>query len=230
MKILNVFVWAGRGLYKNPVIIIPSVVLFLLLAGMSKISVAVNYKLQNTFSITAWLVFFVLASLAIMSFFFSGIIGMCKDAVHGKKEYGRFFNYASKFWFRNLQIMIVIALLGILIYYASFFLGGLTVDLLGKYSVIIFSGLMFIGLAGGIIFLTFASPFLIIEDKSAFLSMKKSALFVRKNYFDSLTIIIIFFVIMNLLNFVKSPFAEIIEAVFVVPYLAFVLTRAALEK
>lgn len=214
---------------KNPYIIIPSIFLWLFIIAFSALSVKLNYILQNTFLLSTWLVVFSILILLIISFFFSGLIGMCFLSVERKSNFRDFLKYSRKFWLKNF-IVIIIILMGINI--VRFISHNIAI-IIGKsleLDVRIATGLFFIlylgGIIGFLIFFSFSSVYLVSYNFSILKSIKKSFNLVKKNYIETLIILTLYYVISQILErYAARIGVEIINALFIVPYFAVLLVR-----
>jgi len=214
---------------KNPYIVVPSIFLWVFIIILSEISEKLNYIFQNTFLLSSWLVIFSILILLIISFFFSGLIGMCFLSINRKSNFRDFLKYSRKFWLKNFIVIITI-LMGInIIRYTAHNLGIIIGQFLAL-DVKIATGLFFIlylgGIIGFLIFFSFSSVYLISYDFSILKSIKKSFSLVKSNYIETLIILTLYFVISQILE--KNIFrlgVEIINAFFIVPYFAVLLVR-----
>ncbi len=235
-KITNLFTTALKDFRKNPVVIFPTVALLIFFILFSKLSIKINYSLRNAIALQFWLVIFIVVSLAATSYFLSGLIGMSKDSIKKRAAVKDFFSYSKKFWLRNLAVMIVILVAYTAINLISQFgaLGiGRALELPLNTAAVVFYLIYFAGLVGILIFLTFASFYLVVYNLSIRQSFKKSIFFVKSNYLDVLTILVVFFILGQLVNFIGKidiRLVELINAVFLVPYFSLVLTRFILKK
>jgi len=224
---------------QNTILAFPPLILLAVIFLFSKLSTAVNSQLVNTnsFVIILWFIISALIYLALTSFFLSGLIGMSKEAIRKKAKIKDFFFYSKKFWLKNLLVIIIIlavyALINLISIYGVRFIGqslGLEINI----ATLIFFLVYFIGLSGILIFLTFSSFYLIINNLKIKESIKNSINLVKKNYTFVLSILIIFFIINQLLEiylvFWNGLLFELLSAIFIIPYLSLILTRFVLQK
>ncbi|MEK6844540.1 MAG: hypothetical protein AABX83_03910 [Nanoarchaeota archaeon] len=231
--LIRIFKESFYRLFKNPLLIFPSLFLYISLIFLSNLSVRINYKLQTTPLLTGWVVLFSIASLLITSFFLSGLIGASFQAMKGKIRLKDMLKYSKKFCLPNLAItFIIIALYNIIRYLAH----NIPLLILKPFNIPlsiaqgVFFILYFAGLVGIIIFLTFSNFYLIIKDVTILEAIKKSISLVKENYLNVLSIMIIFFVINELLNLANTKLLyELVNAIFVVPYLSLILTKFLLD-
>jgi len=235
-KITNLFTTALKDFRKNPIVIFPTVALLIFFILFSKLSIKINYSLKSGIAFEPWLAIFVVISLAVTSYFLSGLIGMSKDAINKRAAVKEFFSYSKKFWLRNLAVMIIILVVYIAISLIAQYgaLGiGRALELPLSTATVLFYLIYFAGLVGILIFLTFASFYLVAYSLPIKESIKKSISFVKSNYLDVLTILVVFFILGQIVNFIGKidiRLIELINAVFLVPYFSLVLTRFILKK
>ena len=73
-EFFSIIIRGFNDLFRNPLLIIPGLLLWGVIYLFSKISVVINHNLNNTSYLIAWLVLFSLVSLSVMSFVFSGLL------------------------------------------------------------------------------------------------------------------------------------------------------------
>ena len=165
------------------------------------------------------------------SFALAGLIGMSTQII--KKKPIDFFPSAKKFWLPNLIIIIVIFVAYRIVQLVSHFLAlgvSQSLELSLQPAQFVFFLFLFAGLAGFVIFFSYASFYLIIQNLSIKNSIKSSFKFVKNNYIITLSIIIGFFVANELIRLAGNNVAEVASAVFLVPYLSLVLSRLIIKK
>ena len=223
-----------NDLYRNVILAIPGLIIVVFFILFRKLSVTLNYKLQTTLLLSSWLVIFVLISMIFLSFAFSGLIGMCALIVKGKKAGLKdFWKNSGKFWLRNFIIMFIIFISGYLLgraaHYLALYIGkGIGLEL--KAAQILFFLLHLAGLIGLLIFLTFSSFYLILYNYNVKESIKKSIRLVKREYTNTICILLLFFVIYGILYLINYKYINLlIESLIIVPYFALVLTRFVLE-
>ena len=212
-------------LFKNPLIIILSVILLIIQFLYAKVLSGLNFT-QLTASYLNVNLVQILLSLPLLipiSIIYSGMIGLSLNAVKNKKE--SLWHYIKKFSWKNLIIILLILIIYNLINWISFvivFALGKFIGLSANIAGLIFFLALFIGLVGILLFLAFASFFLVINN-----GIKKgitgSISFVKRNYLETLVIIVIIFVVNSLVNLLS--FADILNAVLITPFIAVFLTR-----
>ncbi|MEK6855146.1 MAG: hypothetical protein AABX73_02905 [Nanoarchaeota archaeon] len=231
-KFFKLFFDSGKDFYKKYWVIGPSILLWLVLGGLSKLSVFVNYKLNNSSFIAIWFVLLSLFTLGAMAFLFSGLIGISRYAAENKRSLLReFFLDAKKFFFRNFCIIIIIAfvsaLIGRITHYTTLFAGRfLELSILS--AQIIFVLIYFLLLVGILIFFSFSSFYLVIYNLSLKESIKNSFSLVRREYLSVLTLTIIFFLAFFFLGRVEGLLGELIEYVILIPYVSLLMVRFVL--
>ena len=192
---------------------------------------------QNSIIPILFLIIFVLINLLVLSYIFSGLINLCLIISNNNQKAGLsdIFKAANKYWLKNFVIIIIIYLCYNIIriiatYGVSYF--GKSLSLSVESAKFIFFFVYFAGLIGLLIFFTFSNFFLILENLGIIKSIKKSAIFVTRNYLSVLAISVIFYVIFRLIGFFDLIYAssafsisEIISSIIIYPYLALVLSR-----
>lgn len=234
MTLINILKNGLKDFYNNSIVVIPALLLLIFLFIFSELSARVNYNLNSNFLLTIWLVFFGLVSLLIISFFLSGLIGTSLDIVKRKKlNFYKIFSYSKKFWFKNFIIMLVILASYNIVSYiaregASFI--GRSLELAVEQAAVIFFFIYFLGLAGGIVFLTFSSFYLVLQDKGVLRSIKSSISLVRKQYIFTFVILVSFFAINSLLELTGKQIIGDIINLFLVPYFSLLMARIIIES
>lgn len=240
-KFFSTFSLAIKDFYENPFLILPPFCLFLFLVLFSYISKQVNYYLHTTLTISAWLVFFAAIFLFALSFTFSGLISI-SSLIAKNKPYSikNFYQYAKKFTLRNFIIVIIMIIIynitRLISHYTSLWIGA-ALNLELKPAQTLFISLYLILLLAFALFFTFSSFFMVIENLSIINSIKKSFSLVKRTYFQTLLITLVFFVIITLLNLLL-PYklfdfiyiSELISTLLIYPYFVLVLTRFVLEN
>ncbi|MBU0466476.1 MAG: hypothetical protein KJ718_04065 [Nanoarchaeota archaeon] len=234
MKPKDFFNLFGKGLkdiYKNFLILVLSILLGFILFIISQFGSALAPRLQTTISNVIWTIVVGLVSLVLVSYFFAGLIGMAKKTVKGKAKRKDFTLNANKFWFKNFQIVLIMLAVGILIWgiahYGAFFIGkafGLNLNA----ALLIFILIYFAGLVGILIFFTFSSFFLVVNDLNVLESVQKSMKFVKKNYLGTLSLSVVFFVIYFLIDSIEGILGDALIYAVVLPFVVFVMVRFVL--
>ena len=234
MKPKNFFNLFGRSLsdlYKNPIMIVLSVLLGLFLFVISKFGSMLAPSFQTTISNVIWTIVAGLVSLVLASYFFAGLIGVAKKTKE-KAKWKDFTSNANRFWFKNFLIILFIVLTSIIIgriaHYGAFLIGQ-AFNLSVNIAMLLFVLIYLAGLIGVLIFLTFSSFFLVIDGLTAKEAIKKSTRFVKKNYFGTLLVLIIFSVIYFLVGKIEGLLGDVIVYVFVLPYFVLVMARFVLS-
>tara|TARA_Y100000310_G_scaffold345075_2_gene461622 strand:- start:1619 stop:2101 length:483 start_codon:yes stop_codon:yes gene_type:complete len=159
---------------------------------------------------------------------------MSKDVINKKSKFSSFFTYGKKFWLKNLVIIILILVIYNVIrlsaHYSALSIGKF-LSLGVNSAQLLFFFIFVIGLIAILIFLTFASFYLIIKESSIGESIKSSASLVKSNYPYVLTIIIIFFAISQLLSLLNNQILfDTINAILIIPYFSIILTRFVMQN
>lgn len=238
-KITSFFSKSFYDYLENLRLTIPLICLLIFFYILSYFSVYLNHKLLSSLALTVWLVIFSLISILAVSYVSCGLIGMSKEII-SKKRSPAFFKYSKKFFLRNFVIILIIILIyntiRLVSFYSAYYIGkSLTLSV--ENAQILFTSIYFIGLAGLAIFFTFSNFYLVIKDYSIIKSIKRSFSLVKKEYLNTLTIILIFFVLISfidtyinysVLNIISV--GELIKTLFVYPILFLVLSRFFVSK
>lgn len=231
-KFFSLFKEGVNDFYRNPRVLISGLVLWGFVFLISRGAARVGQTQQTVFGAYGIFVFIILVLLSVLSFIFSGLIGMSKEIVQKKKKRG-FFSYSNKFWLRNLLILAVIIVISVLIgrvaHYGAFFIGRIFSLGLGM-AQFVFVLIYFIGLIGVLIWFTFSNFLLVFEDLSVIGGIKRSFSFVKKDYLGVLALNVVFFVLVFLLDRIPGFFGELVEYLILLPYAALVLSRFVLRK
>jgi hypothetical protein len=229
-EFIEIFREGIKDLFRGWKIIIPSLFLWGVIYLISRFGGNLAYRLQTTVSNIAWTGIAWVVSLVVMSYFFSGMIGMAFGIVRGKKN--SFFKNSNKFWFRNLVILIIIGVMFNILINGSLFIfskamiwlsQSFTISVFGfKFISIIIS---FIWLASVLIFLTFSSFFLIKDDLKVVESFKRSKNFVKKNYLGTLSLSVVLFVVFYLIARVGGIYGNILEYGILLPLIVLIFVR-----
>lgn len=216
---------ALKGLYRNPVVVVPSLLLGAFIFGFSALGGRVAYSFQTTLSNVAWTVFSSLLLLIVFAFTFAGLIGMVSKGRPGMKD---FFYYGKRFWLRNFLIILVItAITGALWAIAQY--GGMLIGhgfgMSSKAATVLFVLIYFAGLVGGLAFLSMSSFCLVLYDSSVGKSIKESGALVKKEYLPTLSLLVVFFIIITLTDYIPSYFGAAVEYGLVLPFAVFAFTR-----
>lgn len=233
MTLINILKNGLKDFYNNSIVVIPALLLLISLFIFSELSARVNYNLNSNLSLTIWLIFFSLSSLLIISFFLSGLIGASLDIVKRKKlNFHKMFSYSKKFWFKNFIIMLIIVVSYNIVSYiaregASFI--GRSFELAVEQAAVIFFFIYFLGLAGGIILLTFSSFYLVLQDKGVLRSIKNSISLVKKQFISTFVIMVSFFALNSLLELTGMKIIIDIINLFLVPFFSLIMARIIIE-
>ncbi len=232
-KFLSLFPASFRDFYKNLILIVPPLVLFLFLFLFSNLSVIINSKLFSSLSLSIWLIASLTISLVAIAFIFAGLIGLSKQAIKSKANLKDFIFYSKKFWFKNLIVIIFLLILYNLVrnaaHYGALFLGK-AIGLLLNPAILLFYFIYFVGLFGLIIFFTFSNFYLIVFNLTIKNSIKRSFLLVKKEYLFVLATILLFF----LVNYLIDQFSLINElasdliSYLLIPFVSLIFTRFVL--
>jgi len=232
-NLINIFKKSFSDFGKNLIITFPTILLFIFLILFSNISVEINNLLNTNILLTIWLVIFSLISLAVIAFFFSGLIGMAYESVRKETKIGDMWSYSRRLWFKNFLIIFAVLIVYNVLRYLAHkiaLLVGYSLNLEANAATGVFFVLYVAGLMGVIIFLTFSSFYLVIKNKGVWVSIKESARLVKGEYLGTLSIILVFFVVNGALSlWDQDAIVEVINTLFIIPYMALVLTRFVLN-
>jgi len=214
---------------KNPVLIVPTGILLILLVAFSNFSVFLNKVLTSEIQLKIWLVVYTLISIIVVSFLLSALIGISGEAIRSKAKLKNSFHYARKYEIKNLVLIVIFLvsynIINFVTFHSSLFISK-ALNLEVESAKWIFLSFYFVGLIGVIIFLTFSSFYLVLKNKTIVGSIKSSARLVEKRYIETLCVILVFFVIYKIFDLIDiRVVTEIINAVFIVPYFSLVLTK-----
>jgi len=232
-KFVGLFREGSERLIRNPVIAIPGLVLWAILLGISKISVKVNYNLSNSISLTAWVILIALVTYLFMAFTFAGIIGMGHKAFKGRVKIADFIESAKKFGLKNYSIILIIIVLSILIgriaFYGATYIGRAFNLGLGAAEAV-FILIYFAGLIGILIFFTFSSFFLVIDNLSVKESIRRSFRLVKREYPSTVALSLVLFVLAYLVRRIPTDVGGIVEYGLAIPFFALVLVGFVLAN
>ncbi|PIN94033.1 hypothetical protein COU54_00680 [Candidatus Pacearchaeota archaeon CG10_big_fil_rev_8_21_14_0_10_31_24] len=193
---------------------------------LSKLSFKVIHLINSNTSQIIWSIVFSLASFLILAIFFSGLIGIIQETIKKKRSSLKtFFISIKNYTLTNFILLVILTILYSLITLISLYLGGLFLKINDAMGQIAFLILLFGGLAGFMIFFSFANIFCVTHKLDVIKSLKSSFNLVKKEYLSVLSISVIFFVINELISLIKEPYAEIIKTLIVLPYLALILVN-----
>jgi hypothetical protein len=220
--------------FRNPIIILPFICIFILQLLLQPFSIMVNSNVSNSGALTHYAIFaaYLVFSLVCLSFFFSGAISMSLSKKASFSDFSRGVRSTHK----NLVLIAV----NILVYFVIFKLISLPLALLISNSLSlevtiaqgVFLVIYLILLLFSLIFLSFSSFILISERCSMIASIKKSIKFVKSNYFSVVSIFVIFFIINEILAyfleiqiFSALYVKELIDFIIIYPLLAIILSN-----
>lgn len=225
-KFIGLFREGSEKLIRNPLIVIPGLILWAVLLGISRISVKVNYNLSNSISLTAWVILIALVTYLFMAFTFAGIIGMVYKASKGRVKISDFTSNAKKFGLKNYLIILIIIVLSILIgriaFYGATFIGRAFNLGLGAAEAV-FILIYFAGLIGVLIFFTFSSFFLVIDNLGVKESIKRSFRLVRREYLSTVALSLALFILAFLVRRIPTDVGSIVEYGLAIPFFALIL-------
>jgi len=216
-------------LLNNPVIILPSLALLLVLTLISKLLKPLTLLLTKNSEHIIWLSINSLFYLAIISFFFAYLLTLCFFIIK-KNKISHFFIYkkAIHVWPRNFINTLIISLSWMVAFTLSTIIGKIFLSVNVYLSIISFLFTMFLFMAGGIIFLAFTNVFTITHDFSIIQSTKASISLVKKQYHPVFFLLLLVYLV-NLIVSKIFPelITEIIKTIIIVPCFALILVHLA---
>ena len=116
----NLFRKSSIDLFKNPVLLLPGIFLWIFFFIVNKAGLKIAPLLTNTITNVAWVILITLVNFIVVSFIFGGSINLSVSAV--KKTKKDFFSSAIKFWIPNFIIFIFLFLVYNILINGSLFL------------------------------------------------------------------------------------------------------------
>ncbi|MFH1290173.1 MAG: hypothetical protein ABIH92_02075, partial [Nanoarchaeota archaeon] len=224
----KLFSEGARKISGNPLMIVGSLLLGVILFVISELGEKLAINFQTTLSNILWTAFFSLVFLVLVSYFIAGLIGMALKSVKGEVKWKDFSSNANRFWFKNFQVMLLIVIVSILIgriaHYVAMFIGrmaGLSLEA----ALLLFVLIYFAGLIGVLIFFTFSSFLLVKENLKVRKSVRRSFALVRREYLATLSLTIILFVIYYLLGWIPGIVGDVVVYGLALPYFVWILTK-----
>lgn len=200
-----------QRLFENALIMLPFlfnliatgiiIVILFLIAGLGLAFAAVepdvSTLLSPSFILTATIGF--LAIWLIGCYFSSGAVGMALDIMKGKKtSLGAMHYYGKRFFFRYWLIGLLIGL-AILIWATIFGLPIILTQETAYVAILILSSIPAIFV---FILFTFAYTLLIVRDLGAWEAVKKSVSLVKRNYWSTFGLVILYFLMMGVVGMI----------------------------
>lgn len=225
----RVFAESLKDFIRNPSIIASGFALFIFISLISFIGGRIAYSFQTTLSNTLWIAAFFVLLLAFGAFILGGIVGN-----YNKKTSNGYFLNASKFWFRNLLVLITFAILYFLIYLIFFLFTEAMIRISSIFPVspdVIQLSLFLISFAyftGVIIFFSFSSQMAVLKDSKFIDGIRASFKFVKKNYLPTLALNIIVFVLFWIFSRAPGKLSGFLSYVLLIPFYFALLTRFVL--
>ena len=219
---------SAKNIFRNPVVVLPGIFLFLFFFVFSKIGGKIAYSLETTIKNIAWTGFSWLMFLLVGGFVSAGLIGICLEIVKKKKVGNSFFVSVRKNWFSNFLVLLIIGLLIAFTFLIHFILRNIisSPDFFRIVALIV----SFAWLICFVIFFTFSNFFIVVHGENVKNGIKSSFGFVKKEYLAVLALnIIIFFILPKLIALIPGIFGEIINFVIVLPLVFLILTRFVVE-
>lgn len=231
---LSLFKQSSHAFYKNPLIILFSVILF----ALSYLLSLFFYYIESSFSIVSLYISIVyfLVFLFLSSPILSILISFSKESLNNKSGASLRKSLPSfKLWIPNFVVILITALA----LYLILILANLIALYIGKFftlslssAQIIFFIIYFIGLLL-ILFLTYASFILVSKNLTIMNSIKHGISLAKKEYLLTLSVVLIFFVLNQIVSYLSSIHSSIpalINSLILFPYLVLILTKIVQDK
>jgi hypothetical protein len=229
-KVLDSFFEGAKVLFRKPIIILSGLILWLILQGISIIGKFLAPNFQTTISNVVWTIAVAFVSFVIGGYFLAGMIGVSKNLKEKEEENektNKFFTNANKFWLRSFFIILFILLVSLVIgriaHYGAFYIGK-AANLATTKAIVVFVLIYLIGLLGILVFFTYANFLLVIKNLKIHQAIKGSVKLVKKNYFATLFLSVVFFGLFLLLDWIKSVIGDVLLFGLFLPYFVTVLT------
>ncbi len=219
--------------FRSPILIALGVVLFFFFFVYSKFGGTAAHYFQTTFSNLFWVLFstavFILVSGVFTTLFIFYSQKDCK-ILKIKAQ-----SAIKKFWlknslvvflyliFFNLVNLTLLLFTRLLIYLSPHF--RISVEMFRLSSTII----AFVWVAAIIIFLSFVSFFIVLENLPFFSAIRSSINFVKWNYIPTLSLTVIFYVVIFFINKINNAYADFLNYALVLPFMFLLLTRFVIE-
>lgn len=216
-------VHAARDTIRAPLLYLPLALLFLIMTAFNAL---VPFLPSQLIASPLYPLLSPLLLLFIAAFPLAALLAAADDKVSKRKATLR--HMAATAYCRgvpNFIIMCIIALAYALLTQLALLMGKSLIPLNASLATLAVLLILFAGLTGVLIFLTFANIFCVICSFSVIRSVRQSILFVHKNYLLVLSLSIVFFVVNALLDFLPPLLAELFRSFLLTPYLALVLLR-----
>ena len=222
-----------KAFISKPFVVIPSILLFLFFFFLSILAQKIQTRLNTNTELIIFTVISTLLIFLVMSFFFSLLIIISKQALKGKFE----INYAIKNSFKQTFKLFAIILITLLIYniiqqivyYLSTFIGhSLSLEL--NSAKFIYFILYFIGLSGILIFISLSTFILILKDKSILESISESVKIVKENYLLVLSVFVVIFAISEVSLLIHSILKESLNILIITPLISLIFTNLILDN
>lgn len=221
------------GFCKVPALPFLGVLLFLLFWSYSKFGSAVARFFQSTTSNTLWIVASVVFLLICGGVFSTFLIVISKDRITKTKT--SLSVALRKFWLKNSLTLFIFLIFFNLVNLTLFIFTRIMIFASSWFTVqpetfrLLSILISFFWVAAIIIFFSFTSFFIILEDLSFLEGIKSSLRFVKKEYISTLSITVVFYALISFIKFFDSIYADLINYIIVLPLMFFVLTKFVLD-
>lgn len=238
MKAKNFFNLFGKSpleLFKNPILFLPGIFLWIFFFAINKLGLKVGYLLTNTLTNISWVILITLIAFAIIAFIFGGTISLSINTI--KKTKKDFFSSAIKFWLSNFLIFIFLFLIyNILINGSLFLYTKLMLYLLPYFEIpiVAFKAIAFLisafWICAVLLFLAFSNFFAVIKNQKTKQAVKSSIKFVKSHYLETLALSIIIFITFFLLSQLPQKISDFLNYALIIPFYTLLITRFILEN
>ncbi len=216
---------AAKAYGKNPLILLPALILMVGMFLMGRLSLYVLPFLQTNAANILWSILAIVLQLLILAVCFSALLSYAYTVVTSRsKGLSRMFLSVWKRTGLNFLLLLTttltLALLNVLaITVGKYLLAISTTAALGAVM-----GVWVLGFVGGVIFLAFANILCVIHGTGFWTSIRESAHLVRRNYPFVLFISLLFFALIYMFDrFLPDLLAELIKTLVLLPYLSLFL-------
>ncbi len=235
MDTFNIIIKSCRNFFKNPFILIPFLIQYILVFILTMISYYIlsNYLYLPTVMTLIWLGIIFIITLFIASFFMASIIGISGKVSQNKKiTFRDIILFGKKFWLKNLAMIFIILISTGAVFGISFLIGSLVNNIVSlQISTIIYASVFIIGILAFVIFLSFSNFYIVIKNTKIFESIKKSFSLVKRNYLSVLFLWFIFIFVSFIVNLIPiAVVAQLISTFLVNPIIFLVFSLFVIER
>ena len=179
--LLNSTKQAVRIYPRKIALVIPPIILIAILTSLSIFSSSKTPYFQTNLMQTSWTIGYALISLAFIALSFTALVSMCISIIKTKKiSYSSILTSIKNSAHANFIALILITLAGSALTGLAFLVGSIFVNHSPEIAQLAYIITYFAGLAGGMIFLTFAPVNTVVHQLSAWKGIKLSIKIVEK--------------------------------------------------